>query len=226
MRVIGRLLRWACWLGAILLAVTAAAVMYLSHANLERHGSGHSLDEPVDALLVLGGRVDGDGQIGFSSRRRVRVAVALQQAGRAKWLILSGGSPYPGASAKTADLMRDFALGLGAPPDRILLEAGSASTFENLRFGFSLAAARGLGRIAIVTDAFHIERSFRLAGYFGHPEVGLVAVEGLGRDSPGNRVWSILREALAWWYNLAKMAGWEALDAAGFSAAERGALIR
>jgi hypothetical protein len=77
-----------------------------------------------------------------------------------------------------------------------------------------------------VTDAFHLERARRLAAYLGHPDVGLVSVDGLSLAGPGDRVWSILREALAWWYNAAKIAGWEVLGSAGFSTRERAELIR
>jgi uncharacterized SAM-binding protein YcdF (DUF218 family) len=226
MGVIRRLVRWAWRLGLIVLALTVGAVMYFSDANLRKHGAGRSLEEPVDVVLVLGGGRDGDGLISFSSRRRVRVALALLEAGRTRWLIFSGGGRAGGGAPKEGDLMRDFAVSLGAAPERLLVEPGAASTFENLRFGFSLARSRGLERMAILTDAFHLERARRLAAYFGQPDAGLVAVDGLRFDGPEDRVWSILREALAWWFNLAKVAGWEALDAAGFGAAERAELIR
>jgi len=226
MGVIRRLLRWAWRLGLAVLVLTVGAVMYFSDANLRKYGAGRGLEEPVDVVLVLGGGMDGDGLISFSSRRRVRVAVALLQAERTHWLILSGGGPEPGKGPKEGDLMRAFAISLGAAPERLLVEPVASSTFENLRFGFSLARARGLERMAILTDAFHLERARHLAAYFGQPDVGLVAVDGLRFAGPADRVWSILREAMAWWFNLAKVAGWEALDAAGVSLTERAGIIR
>jgi uncharacterized SAM-binding protein YcdF (DUF218 family) len=226
MGVIGRLLRRALWTGVAVLALTTGAVLYLSDANMRAYGDGRGLDEPVDVVLVLGGGHDGDGLISYSSRRRARVAVALLEAGLAHQLIFSGGSrPGTGVPAE-ADLMRDFALGLGAPPDRLLTEPEAGSTFENLRFGLAQAKALGAERLAIVTDAFHLERARRLAAYLGHSDVGLVSVDGLRLAGPGDRVWSILREALAWWYNAAKIAGWEVLGSAGFSTSERAELIR
>jgi uncharacterized SAM-binding protein YcdF (DUF218 family) len=156
----------------------------------------------------------------------VAVAVALLRTGRAKWLIFSGnaGDPHPGVPA--GELMRLHAITLGAPEEALIAETGSATTFENMRFGFALASLRGFDRLAILTDAFHLERARALASYFGRPDAGLIAVPGLDREGDVNRVWAILREALAWWFNLAKVAGWELLAAAGMDEDARQELIR
>ncbi len=226
MGVIGRLLKWGLRLGLVVLALTSAAVMYFSSANMRSYGDGRALAAPVDAILVLGAGIDGDGVLGYSSRRRVAGAVALLRTGRASWLIFSGaaGGPNPGAPAAT--LMRLHAIALGAPEAALIAEPASATTFENIRFGFALAERRGFADLAILTDAYHLERARRLAGYFGRPDAGLVATGGLERDGIANRVWSIVREALAWWFNLAKVAGWEVLDAAGMDIEARQELIR
>ncbi|MEE8455068.1 MAG: YdcF family protein [Limibaculum sp.] len=226
MGVIGRLVKWGLRLGVVVLALTTGAVMYFSGANLQTYGEGRALAAPVDAILVLGGGVDGDGVLGYSSRRRVAGAVALLQAGRARNLILTGGPDWVHPDFSAAKLMRDHAIVLGAAPEVLLIEDRSSSTFENLRFGFALASLRGFDRLAILTDAFHLERTRALAGYFGHPDAGLVAVPGLDRDGIANRAWSILREALAWWFNLAKVGGWEVLAAAGMGVDARQELIR
>jgi len=226
MGVIGRLLKWGLRLGLAVLALTIGAVMYFSSANLQTYGGGRTLAAPVDAILVLGAGIDGDGVLGYSSRRRVAVAVALLRTGRASWLIFSGyaGGPHPGVPA--GELMRLHAITLGAPEVALIAEPASATTFENIRFGFALAERRGFEDVAILTDAFHLERARWLAGYFGRPDAGLVATGGLERDGDANRVWSIVREALAWWYNLAKIAGWEALAATGMDENARQELIR
>jgi uncharacterized SAM-binding protein YcdF (DUF218 family) len=221
-----RLVKWALWIGIVILALTIGAVMYFSATNLRLYGDGHALTIPVDAVLVLGGGVDGDGVLGYSSRRRVRVAVDLLQAGQTRYLIFSGGPEWKHPDHSAAGLMRVHAQALGAPPEALLTETRALSTFENLQFAFALAEQRGFTSLAILTDAYHLERGRWLAGYFGHPDAGLIAVRGLEFDGIANRAWSILREALAWWFNLAKVAGWEALAATGMDVNARQKLIR
>lgn len=225
MGVIG-LVRRLVWLGCTVLALTVGAVLWCAYANLRDFGRWPDAEAPADAIVLLGGGVDGDGAIGYSSRRRVAAAVELLRDGKARFLILTGGPGlyHPGAPA--AILMRDHALALGAPIEALIVEPRSATTFQNLRFAFDIAAARGLERLALLTDAFHAERAGRLAAYFGHPGIRLVAVDGLDRDTLGNRVVSILREALSWWYNLAKIAAWEVLTLAGVGVEARSELIR
>ena len=146
MGVIFRLVKWGLRLAVAVVALTAAAVMYFSDANLRLYGAGRGLAAPSDAILVLGGGVDGDGVLGYSSRRRVAVAVALLEAGRARRLIFSGGPEWARSGFTAAELMRAHAIALGAPPDALLTEARSSSTFENLRFGFALACHRYASR--------------------------------------------------------------------------------
>ena len=226
MGVIGRLVKWGIRLGLAVLLLTVGAVMYFSDANMRLYGQGRGLEAPVDAILVLGGGIDGDWVLGYSSRRRVAVAVELLKAGRARHLIFSGGSRVHHPDFTAAGLMRDHAIKLGAPPELLFTETSSASTFENLRFGFELTEEQGFADLALLTDAFHLERSRWLASYFGRPNIGLIAAPGLERDGDANRVWSILREALAWWLNLAKAGGWEMLAASGMDVDTRQELIK
>jgi uncharacterized SAM-binding protein YcdF (DUF218 family) len=226
MGMIGGLLKWGLRLAIAALALTAGAVLYFSDANLRLYGQGRGLEAPVDAILVLGGGIDGDGVPSYSSRRRVAMAVALLRAGRARNLIFSGGPEWARPEGTAAAQMRNHAIALGAPAEVLFMEDRSVSTFENLRFGFALAEQQGFTDPALLTDAFHLERARRLAGYFGHPDARLVAASGLELDGIDNRVWSILREAMAWWLNLAKVGGWELLAAAGIDTDARRELIR
>ncbi len=221
-----RLAGWGLRLGFGVLAATVVAVLYFSDANLRHHGDGRTLDVPVDAVLVLGGGVDGDGVLGYSSRRRVAAGVALLVRGKTRYLLLSGGEGRYHREIPAGDLMRAHAIALGASPEMLIVEPAATSTFENLRFGLEIARQRGFTRIAILTDAYHLERARWLARYLGAGDAGLVAVDGLARTGAGDRTWSVLREALAWWLNLAKVAVWEALALTGMGDDARGKLIR
>ena len=226
MGVARRLLRLGTGLAVIVLATTVAAVLYFSDRNLRLYGEGRSLEKPVDAVIVLSASVDGDGMLGYSSRRRVAAAVALLTAGKARYLILSGGPIRHPRVSSAAELMHEYAVTLGAPPDRLVHEARARSTFENLRFSLPLAEERGFERLAIATDTYHLERARWLAAFFGHGAIELVAVRGLEYENWHDRTYHIVREAMAWWYNLGKVTGWEALAVAGLDARARQVWIR
>ncbi len=220
------MLRWCLGSFLVVLILTIGAVMYFSWANLRDYGAGRVFEAPVDAIVVLGGGVDGDGVLGYSSRRRVRGAVRLLLAGQARYLIFTGGPEWKPQNFTVAGLMRAHALVLGAPPEALLTESRSFSTFGDLRLGFALAKRRGFENLAILTDAFHLERARHLSSYFGQPDVVLVAVAGLEYDGDPNRVWSIVREAMAWWFNLAKVSAREFLAVVGVDVDARRELIR
>lgn len=227
---VGRMIpRWVGRVAAIAVlawGATCTAVVGAAWHAWERHGAGRSLGEPVDAALVLGGGFDGDGVIGYSTRRRVAAAVEALQAGQVRHLIFSGAPMGSTGEVPAALLMANYARRLGAPEGSLLLEPQATTTFENLRFGLAMAKERGFESIAVLTDSFHLPRAAALARYFGAVDIPRIAAAGLASDSPGNRVFSILREGLAWWYNLYKVVGWEVLALLGLDAEERRELIR
>ena len=63
--------------------------------------------------------------------------------------------------------MKEFLAAEGVPPENIIEEGRSATTYENARFAAELLRERGLLEIALVTDGWHMPRaaaSFRARG--------------------------------------------------------------
>jgi uncharacterized SAM-binding protein YcdF (DUF218 family) len=222
MGVIRRLARVGLRAGLVVFLATLGAVT-VSATVLQ--GTSRGPDAPVDAVIVLGGGVAPDGYLEYDSRRRTRAGVALLRRGLAGALILSGGLS-PGRSLSDAALMREHALALGAPAGRLIVEDRAVSTFENLRFSFAIAEARGFDRLAILSDPHHLARARLLARFWGRPEVALVATQAQAVPLGPSDLLVFGREALAWWYNLAKVAGWEALGLAGLPPEARGRWVR
>ncbi len=220
-----RWLRRLCLVALAVWALTAVAVVVAAAWMQHRHGEGRSLDQPVDAAIVLGAGIDPDQLAAYSSRRRVATGVALLRAGKARHLIMSGANSDPDGPSG-AELMRDYALTLGAPPEAVLVEGRSGSTLQNLLFSFPLAEQHGFQRLALVTDHAHLLRAELLAAYFGRPEIGLVAAPGLEREGWEDIAQTIGREALAWWYNLGKVGMWSLLGALGMPPDERGEIVQ
>lgn len=112
---------------------------------------------PLDALVVLGCRAGERGELSGAARRRVEQAARLYAAGRAGLVIASGGKRWFGLSE--ADAFAARLIELGVPSGRILREQQSRTTRGNARHVAVLAAARGLGRLGIVTCDWHMPRA-------------------------------------------------------------------
>jgi uncharacterized SAM-binding protein YcdF (DUF218 family) len=222
MGVIRRLARVGLRAGLVVFLATLGAVLV---ATLVLDLASRRIDPPVDAVIVLGGDMTPDAMLAYETRQRVREGVALLEEGRTEMLILSGGFS-PTRERSDAAIMRDFALDLGAPADRLLIEDRAVSTFENLRHSFPIAEARGLERLALLTDPYHLARARALAAYWGRDDVVLYRSRGFARSPLPFQVVKLSREALAWWYNLAKIAGWEALGLAGLPPEARARWVR
>jgi uncharacterized SAM-binding protein YcdF (DUF218 family) len=144
----------------------------------------------AQAIVVLGCRLPRDGRPGSAIERRVEVGVALLASGAAPFLVMSGGGDGPRAEA---DVMRDLAVQLGAPETALLLERQSRNTLENATSSAVLLKARGLQRVILVTERYHLFRARLLFRSAGLDVVGEAAPPTQFR-----RDWLMwLREALA-----------------------------
>ncbi|MEM9098257.1 MAG: YdcF family protein [Pseudomonadota bacterium] len=213
-------------LGLLTHVATFIAVIVTSSQMRALHGESASISIPVDAAIVLGGGTAPDGVLSFSSRRRVASGVRLLAAGKAELLIFSGGYGNRNRWIPQGEKMRQLAISYGADPDRLLVEGRAISTFQNLLFSLAIAQQSGAKTIALVTDPFHLYRAYQLSAFFGHPDVALVAARGQIYDHWIGTIFIMNREALSWWFNLLKVAGWEGLGLLGYSEAERMERIR
>jgi len=140
-------------------------------ASLERQTPQRvAADYPVvDAIVVLGGGVDGkrpgwrDRPDLSSAADRVWFAADLYHAGRAPLLVLSGGADTgaPGSQPESA-AMADFIRALGVPEAALVLEGASRNTWENASFTRGLLQQRNLHKILLVTSALHMPRALAL----------------------------------------------------------------
>jgi uncharacterized SAM-binding protein YcdF (DUF218 family) len=153
----------------------------------------------ADAIVVLGCRLPRDGRPGGAIERRVAAGVALLAAGAAPHLLLSGGGAGPRSEA---EVMRELALGLGAPEAALLLEPRSRNTIENALCSAALMRDLGLSSVIVVTDRYH---ALRARIVFRHAGLAVLRVAApparLRRDWP---MW--LREGLALPRSLALLA--------------------
>ena len=141
-------------------AVYAAAFLWL----VWQVSSAKPAPARADAVLVLGARVFYPQKPWINPCLRARVAhgARLVAGGTAPWLIVSGGLDHEDGAIE-AEHMRDLAVQLGVKPSRVLLEARSTSTRENMVFSRAILEARKLEDVIVVTEPFHAPRAALLA---------------------------------------------------------------
>ena len=137
--------------------------------------------ERIDAILILGHRLEPDDSPSEDQIRRIDCAVAHWRETNAPVIMPCGGLT-PGHNRTEADVMRELLVARGVPAEIIHLEDRSRITIENVR---NAVALLGEGkRVALVTSDYHVERALedcRRAGLNAYG-VGAVTPEGEYRD--------------------------------------------
>jgi len=155
-----------------------------------------------DAIVVLGAGNTGLCTPNLNGLQRVLLAANLYQQGRAPVMVITGGRTTYSACTVAAP-MRDFALRLGVPADRIRVEEVSQSTWENAERSDAVLKALGVRRIVLVTDRHHMRRADGVFRRFGYQIERAGVPVLLGHTSNWSLLAMSLREYVAtayyWW---------------------------
>lgn len=94
---------------------------------------------------------------------RLWFAAELYRAGKAPWIVITGGQvfPQPGLLSE-ADYHVPLLLSLGVPRHAILLETRSSNTAANAAYTAALLRERGIDDMLLVTSAVHMPRAMLL----------------------------------------------------------------
>lgn len=156
------------WCKRIFLVGLTGVVLVLGclEAAIIRHGEEDLTALPVDAVIVLGAGVNGTAP-SLTLRTRIDAAETYLRQHPDVPAVLSGGQG-PGEAITEARCMYDALVERGIDPDRLTLEEQSASTAQNFHYSMPLLEERGFdscgGRLAIVTNDFHMLRAKLLVG--------------------------------------------------------------
>jgi len=206
--MIRRLVRWAVTLGLI----TGAGVVLATYTWPLRPPEAAP---QADLIICLGGGMEADGTLDPATIRRVETCAALFEAGRAGRILHTGGRVAPGGPA-AGDRMMALAVRLGVPEADQIAETQAHSTLQNALFSKPLTD--DASRVILVTEAFHLPRSWLSFRWAGFADVRLHASE---RVRDGGMPWMLLRETAAIWFNAARIAAWQAGALAGVPEATR-----
>ncbi|WP_223691647.1 YdcF family protein [Leifsonia poae] len=112
--------------------------------------------EPGEVVLVLGYRSAATGRSNAMQRWRTRIAVRSADPETARF-VFSGAATRGGRSE--AAVMAQYAVELGVPRERIVLEERARSTWENILF--SIPLLESAPSITIASNTFHALRARR-----------------------------------------------------------------
>ncbi len=111
---------------------------------------------PADVIVVFGARTYADGQPSQALADRVREACELYHRGLASTLLVSGG-PGDGEIHET-EAMRQMAIDLGVPADRILLDPDGVNTAATVRNSPAILHHPAGVRMLAVSHFYHLPR--------------------------------------------------------------------
>jgi uncharacterized SAM-binding protein YcdF (DUF218 family) len=163
-------------------------VLLLGLAALERglaHG-GNTNAARVDAIIVLGARLDPDGHPTPVLLSRVTEGVREYERGVASHLIMTGmdsnGFPQAAVMAQTAEAQ-------GVPASAIVQEPRATDTIENACLSERIMKERGWQTAEVVTSPSHLQRSNLVFSRFplqwrGHAAPPLSSAAGSWYDGP------------------------------------------
>ena len=144
-----------------------------------------------DAIIVLGAQVKADGTPSVALARRL--AAALESYREKPALLIVCGAQGGNEPRAEGDVMRDWLLAQGVPPEDVVAETASFNTRENLIYARAIMEHRGLKRALVVSSDYHVARALALCGQVGIPAAG--------KGSPSKPEYFIknhLREGLSW----------------------------
>jgi len=177
----------------LLLAAVLLLGLALLPAWLYRQVRAHVHDQPTrpaDVIIVLGS--GGPKAVSRVYAARLDHALSLHRRGLAPAIIVTEQAPV-------AQHARDYLLGAGVPPEDILLEDHSRTTWENLWYAREVMSAHGWRSAIIASCGFHLYRALEQADELGIEAQGAAAPDSPIEASPGRRarssrleVWKLL----------------------------------
>jgi uncharacterized SAM-binding protein YcdF (DUF218 family) len=184
--VFGAVLLWLPWRRAGRRVITATvfvmcliAALPIGHVLItaleNRFPTLHSVEQPIDGIIVLGGAFNaliteqrGQLTIGDPSERLTEFVALGRRFPAARMVFTGGAGSLLRPDLKEAALAYRFLADMGFDAARVIHESESRSTFENAAFSYNLVRPAKGERWLLVTSASHMPRAvgcFRKLGW-------------------------------------------------------------
>jgi uncharacterized SAM-binding protein YcdF (DUF218 family) len=146
-RSIRSIVGWILFLAALVYTVALAAVLVASL---------HDQRRPVDAIVVLGA-AQYNGRPSPVLRARLDHAIVLYSEGYAPLILVTGGVGQ-GDTISEANVGRRYLVGREVPEEAVVAQPVGRSTRSSMTAVGAWLRERGLGRVLLVSDPFHMFR--------------------------------------------------------------------
>lgn len=147
---------------------------------------------PVDAIVVLG-TAQYNGRPSPVLRARLDRVVEVYVEGMAPLVVVTGGK-REGDQFTEAEASRDYLVERGVPDSAILLEDEGRDSWESLQGVAEILESRGLSRVLLVSDGFHLFRVKKMAHDLGLTAYATAAADSPIRQGSGNEFSYMVRE--------------------------------
>lgn len=119
----------------------------------------------ADLAVILGNRIEADGQPSDRLKARLDRALALYNAGTVRALLVSGGMGLEGFDEAT--VMAAYLADRGVPRERISIDSDGVNTWATAEYAAAYMDARGYSSAYAVSQYFHVPRSKLALRRFG-----------------------------------------------------------
>ena len=138
--------------------VLIAAAITVAYVSWQINDPGRRDEaQRADAIIVLGARVEENGDPGPDLRARTLHAVELFKKGMAPFVVCTGG--YANDRLSAASVARRLAVSQGVPGNRVLRADGSMTTREDAASARDLMDSRSWRTAILVSHPLHLERA-------------------------------------------------------------------
>lgn len=147
--------------------VSLCACVLISVISLDVYGKIDNVTYGEDAVIVLGAGIKGENVTELLAYR-LQKAIEFSMVNPDAFIVVSGGQG-PDEDISEALAMERYLIRRGIPPEKILREEASTSTYENLMYSKEILDSLfdGPYEVTIVTNDFHIFRAVGIAGKLG-----------------------------------------------------------
>lgn len=137
-----------------------------------------------DCIIALANEMDHEGNLNVESVARIKLASELFFDRPSTTLITCGWNYRKDSKLFIGEVMKDYAVKLGVPSEKIIAELNSRDTVGDAFFTkFNIVKNRGWKNLLVVTSDYHVNRTSTIFNFIYGAEYTIKVIGAPGFDS-------------------------------------------